>query len=359
MSKVITMTKGDWIIKLLNDPDRKSLLRIIYECFYLLLVYRELPVHYFSRYLFKKSTTNIRNYLPNNFLGEKVTPFFNDKKAKEVLDNKLFFDLFYKQFAISLPRILMYNSRRTFVIGSRSFVVNTIYDIISLIEEIFKENPSYDSILIKKTSYSSSGDNIYKVFRDQFKTNPESLTEIYSEVIKSEYLFQETIRQHPDLNKLNSSCVNTMRMDTFIDSDGKPDIISGFIRMSITNEYVDNLNRGGCLVSIDLQTGKLKKFGYSIFKTSDAKILTEHPITKTVFENFTIPYFTQAKELVLKTASNTPGLRLVGWDVAVGESGPIIIEGNSDYEIRGSDFANGGYLANNTFRKVLHEINFL
>jgi hypothetical protein len=150
-----------------------------------------------------------------------------------------------------------------------------------------------------------------------------------------------------------------MRMDTFIDSDGKPDIISGFIRMSIINEYVDNLNRGGCLVSIDLQTGKLKKFGYSIFKTSDAKILTEHPITKTVFENFTIPYFTQAKELVLKTASNTPGLRLVGWDVAVGESGPIIIEGNSDYEIRGSDFANGGYLANNTFRKVLHEINFL
>ena len=54
-----------------------------------------------------------------------------------------------------------------------------------------------------------------------------------------------------------------------------------------------------------------------------------------------------------------PGLRLVGWDVAVGESGPILIEGNSDYIIRGNDFTDEGYLANTTFRKVLHEINYL
>jgi hypothetical protein len=148
-------------------------------------------------------------------------------------------------------------------------------------------------------------------------------------------------------------------MDTFINRDGKIDIISGHIRMSINNLHVDNMNAGGCFVSIDLQTGKLKKFGYSIFKTIGTKILTEHPITKTVFENVTIPYFPEAKELVLKTASYMPGLRLVGWDVGIGESGPVIIEGNSDYEIRGSDFANGGYLANTTFRKVLHEINYL
>jgi hypothetical protein len=54
-----------------------------------------------------------------------------------------------------------------------------------------------------------------------------------------------------------------------------------------------------------------------------------------------------------------PGLRLIGWDVAIGESGPVLIEGNSNYEISGSDFLNGGYLANTTFRKVLHEINYL
>ena len=69
--------------------------------------------------------------------------------------------------------------------------------------------------------------------------------------------------------------------------------------------------------------------------------------------------FSQAKELVLRTAKYMPGLRLVGWDVAIGETGPVLVEGNSDYDITGNDLVDGGYLANTQFRKVLHEINYL
>jgi hypothetical protein len=53
-----------------------------------------------------------------------------------------------------------------------------------------------------------------------------------------------------------------------------------------------------------------------------------------------------------------PELRLVGWDVAIGESGPVLIEGNSDYDISGNDLADEGYRANNIFRKVLHEMKY-
>ena len=359
MTKLIQRTKLDLFIELLKDPDRKPLFRIFYEFFNLFFIYRELPVHYFSRYLFKKGITNIKDYLPNKFLGEKIIPFFNDKNVKEVLDNKLYFDFFYSQFNISLPKIIMYNHKKMFVVGNKSIIVNIPHDFTILLEEIFKQNSSYDSIMIKKTCASSGGCDVYKLFQHQFRTNPEIINEIYSEVIKSGFLFQETIKQHPDLNKLNSSCINTIRFDTFIDSDGKIDIISGYIRMSINNLCVDNTSLGGCWVGIDLQTGKLKKFGYSLLKSIGVKVLTEHPITKTIFENLSIPLFPQAKELVLKAASFMPGLRLVGWDVAIGESGPVIIEGNSDYSISGNDLADGGYLANTTFRKVLHEINYL
>jgi hypothetical protein len=77
------------------------------------------------------------------------------------------------------------------------------------------------------------------------------------------------------------------------------------------------------------------------------------------FENFEIPLFEQAKELVLKAAACMPGLRLVGWDVALGESGPVLVEGNSDYDIAGNDTADDGYRANPVFRKVLKELNFI
>lgn len=360
MTKLNKLTNLELCTELLKDPDRKPLLRIIYELFYLFFLYRELPVHYFSRYLFKKGTTNIKDYLPNHFLGKKITHVLNDYRVKEVLDNKLFFDLFYRQFNISLPKILMYNHRSMFVANNKLIKVNNAGDFRILLAGIFKNNPSYDSILIKKTCSSSSGFNIYKLFKYQVKENLETIYEIYSEVIKTEFLFQETVKQHSDLNKLNSSCLNTIRMDTFIDCNGKIAIISGYARMSINNLYVDNISSGGCQVGIDLNNGRLKKNGYSRLKSSSmVKVLTEHPITKTIFENFNIPFFPQAKELVLKTASCMPGLRLVGWDVAIGESGPVLIEGNSDYYIGGNDLADEGYLANTEFRKILHEINFL
>jgi hypothetical protein len=146
-------------------------------------------------------------------------------------------------------------------------------------------------------------------------------------------------------------------MDTFIDEEGNSDVISAYIRMSTSNSHVDNFNEGGCAVGIVLETGKLKKYGYSSFKNVGVKVLTQHPVTKTVFENYSIPFLPQAKEMVLKAARLIPTLRLIGWDVAIGESGPVLIEGNSNYQISGSDFLNGGYLANKSFRKVLNEFN--
>jgi len=359
MTKSNERTKLDLFVEILKDPDRKPLLRMIYETFYLFLIYKEVPVHYFSRYLFKKDVSNIRDYLPNKFLGEKLIHLFNDNRVKEVLDNKLYFDLFYRQFNVNLPKIVMYNHRKIFIAGDKTLEVKNSHDFKFLLGTVFKLNPQWESIMVKKTYASSSGKNIYKLFLYQLESNPEIVNEIYSEVIKSEFLFQETIRQHSDLEKLNPACLNSIRIDTFTDIDGEVGIMSAYLRMSMNNNHVDNISSGGCLVGIVLQTGRLKKFGYSTLQRLGVKILTEHPVTKTVFENFSIPFFPQVQSLVLNAASLMPGLRLVGWDVAISESGPVLIEGNSDYAMSGNDFSYGGYLSNPTFRKVLNEINYL
>jgi hypothetical protein len=347
------------ISHVLKNPHRKSVPRILYESFILLLIYKEIPVHYFSRFLFNREIRNVKDYLPNKFLGEKVTPYFNNDRLKDVLDNKLYFDFFYRQFNVSLPKILLYNHLRIFVIDNKCVEVNTLDEFRSLLDDILNKNSGCDSILIKKTCSSSGGTNIFKIFNKQLQTEPETINELYKTVIKSEFLFQETVRQHPALNRINYSCLNTIRFDTYIDKSGNIDIISAYFRMSLNNAHIDNISSGGCFVSIDLQTGNLKKHGYSMFNSSGLRVFTIHPITNVVFEDFAIPFFHQAKELVLKTAAYMPGLRLVGWDVAIGETEPVIIEGNSNYEIRASDFANGGYLANKTFRKVLREIKYL
>jgi hypothetical protein len=357
MTGSLKLTYRELLIQLLKDPDRKPLIKIVTEFFYLFFIYKELPKHYFSRYLFKKGIHNIRDFLPNKFLDEKIFSRFSDIKVKEVLDNKLYFYLFYRQFNLSIAQVLMFNHRSMFIAAGKSTEIRTLNDFTLLLEGIFKNNPSFESIMVKKTYSSSSGRHVYKIFRNQLKTDPETIGKLFNEVIQTSYIFQETLSQHAELSKLNPSCINTIRMDTFIDGEGNGNVISAYIRMSTSNSHVDNFNEGGCAVGISLETGRLKKYGYSSFKNVGVKVLTQHPITKTIFENFNIPFLPQAKELVLKAARLVPELRLIGWDVAIGESGPVLIEGNSNYQISGSDFLYGGYRANNSFRKVLNEFN--
>jgi hypothetical protein len=340
---------------ILKDKNRKSISTILKELIQLLILHRRIPGIYFSRHLYRKEKKNIKDYLPNKLLWS-LADIFNDQQAANVLYNKLFFDLFYGQFGLSLPRVLMYNHKNVFVSGGRSFVINSAQDLQNVLEDLFTNKSSSGSLFIKKTYGSYGGDFTYKI---SSPLDPKITGELFLEVVKSGYLFQETIVQHPKLNELNPSSINSIRMDTFIDKSGQIEIISAYLRMSVKNLYVDNISSGGCCVGVDLQSGKLNKYGYTSFTKAEGDILTRHPLSGTIFEGFTIPHFTQAKELVIKAAGYCPGLRLIGWDVAIGQSGPILIEGNCGYDISLNDLTYGGFLTNPTFRKVLGEINYI
>jgi hypothetical protein len=354
-----------WPVKLfidvLKDPDRKPIPRMISEILYLTFIFKRFPLHYFSSYLFKNWRINIGDFFPARFLYYKIKPFLNENEVREVLENKLYFYFFYKQIDIRTPEIPMYNFRKMFASSKKSIEINNTLDFKKLLQDLFKQNPSFDSLLIKKTYWSHGGEKIFKIYVDQIDKEPDIINELYFEVIKSDFLFQETIELHTELNVLNPSCLNTIRFDTIIDPDSKIEIISGYMRMrmSINNHCVDNTSSGGCYVGIDISTGRLKREAYLDLRHCGVKVLFAHPITRVVFENFAIPFFSQAKELAIWTASYTPGLRIVGWDVGIGETGPLLIEGNSDYDISGNDITYGGYLANPVFRKVLQELNYL
>lgn len=344
---------------ILKDPESKSVLKIAYENFILLLYHKRLPKHYYSKFLFKKNITNIKDYYTENFLYYKLKPLFNEIAVRDVVENKLYFDFFYSQFNIRLPKILMYNHRKVFVKGRLSYEINNVSDFKKELAKIFEQNPSYNSIYVKRTYGSYGGDYVFRITREQLNSESDFIDHLYSDVIKAGFLFQETVSQHPGLNKLNASSLNTIRIDTFIDKEGNIDVISAYLRMSINNKHVDNISSGGCQVGINLQTGKLKKEGYSSFSNVGVKVFTSHPVTGVVFEDFEIPFFTEVKEMVVKVAGYMPGLRLVGWDVAISESGPVLIEGNSDYAMGGNDISEGGYRTNTIFRKMLRELNYI
>ena len=145
----------------------------------------------------------------------------------------------------------------------------------------------------------------------------------FNNCIQNRIFLEEVIKQHPDMNKLCDKSVNTMRIMTFNDH-GHPRIIWMGLRVGNGINSIDNFHAKGMGVNIDIKTGKLA--GNAIDK--DLNVFELHPKTKVKFDGFQIPCFDEAKKMVLEASLESDKILVVGWDVAISDSGPVIIEGN-------------------------------
>ena len=58
-----------------------------------------------------------------------------------------------------------------------------------------------------------------------------------------------------------------------------------------------------------------------------------HPGTDIFMLGQLIPYWEEVKNLCCKAANKINQVRYIGWDVAIKEDGPILIEGNHDPDL--------------------------
>lgn len=144
-------------------------------------------------------------------------------------------------------------------------------------------------------------------------------------------LVEEYIQQHESINKIYPSVLNSIRIHTIRVQNISEIILPVSIRFgskaySKGSETKTDFD-GGITVEINLETGMLYKTGYHI-ETEKTSLLEEHPDTKAIFGNCTIPFMKELKTLVLKASELVPELNFIGWDIAITPKGPIIIEGN-------------------------------
>jgi len=138
------------------------------------------------------------------------------------------------------------------------------------------------------------------------------------------YLLEEPIRQHPVMNLLNPSSVNTCRIVSIMNEKDEVTILASFIRIGNGTAVVDNFNSGGMTAKVDVETGKIIEEAVN----KEGKMFENHPLSGTKIKDYEIPYFQEAKEMVIKAAKLSPNVRYVGWDVAITEKGPTLVEGN-------------------------------
>ena len=171
--------------------------------------------------------------------------------------------------------------------------------------------------------------------------------------LKVDYIFQEAIDQHPELNRINPSCLNTLRILTGMAEDGSFPVLGAILRIGQGQKHIDNAHAGGLFAGVDRETGRLRSRAHAFIQFGGATY-EQHPDTGTVFDNFEIPYFAEAVDLAQRAHAKLP-LLYVGWDIGITPDGPVIIEGNSSAYLSFMEVAVGGFKSDPIVRAFLVE----
>ena len=345
----------DFYRVILKDPCRKNILIMSGEFLWFLLTNRSIARNYFLKYFYRKGFNNYSHYiLP--LKAQFRSWDMNDEIYCSIFWNKYLFEKFFSQFNLKLAKNLAHNVNSLFFVNGRVTQINTPDHFLDFIRTMTVEGSSTGTLFIKKTEDSFGGKNIFKILVEDLKSDNIDFNSLFVEIIKSGYLFQEAVIQHDLIKEINPFCVNTIRFDTYTNRNNEAKLISAFMRIGVNNTYVDNISCGGLFVGVNIEDGTLFPEAFTDITHGKGKHFTVHPATGFRFEGFQIPFFQEAKAMVLKAAGLVPRVKIIGWDVAIQSDGPIIIEGNVKPGLVLSEIAQKGFYNNPVALDLIDEL---
>jgi hypothetical protein len=207
-----------------------------------------------------------------------------------------------------------------------------------------------------KTTESSHGDNVWVIKDIVYEQDDATLTRfdgkqlLLSSILGSDSLvFESVIHQTKQFASFNESSVNTVRFMTTLWPDGSARIIATFIKIGRTGKCVDNAGGGGNVdVCVDTETGEIK---YAIQYDGWHKIkdIDVHPDSGNQLNGVIIENWDTIKKDVIGFQQAFPFCKAIGWDIAITDDGPVVIEANDFWDRTGQYFIRRGW------RNAIHE----
>lgn len=135
-------------------------------------------------------------------------------------------------------------------------------------------------------------------------------------------MLEEVVVNHPDIDKICSTSLNTLRIFTFV-KDGKVQILSTMLRCGILGAVVDNWGAGGVVYSVN-RDGFIDSFGVD----KKGNYYNYHPVTNIQMLGYYIPNYCDLESFVISIVEKQPKAIFCGLDIAITSEGFELIEIN-------------------------------
>ena len=247
------------------------------------------PFQYFRYNLYKKDCTlsieEMKDYIPDFFAYYLLFPkSFKDRNI--LCEDKKLMHIVNVGLKISQPNTLFFTENNTILSTSLDFINTTkCYNLI--------QKSNANKIFVKPTfGVGGKGIKVFNknnnIFLDSSSNTP--LDENYiSEIAKNNYIVQEGVNQHMDINKIYPYAINTFRIITEYNQGKEPKIIFSLLRMGCGGMQIDNASSGGIYIKINSESGLLGDEAIA----DDRKTYIKHPDTLFLFSNYKIPFWNE------------------------------------------------------------------
>ena len=331
------------------ECDRKSQKEILQDQLYFIRKYGDYEPFYFAYGFDRKEMTRERmtsEYLmPYQSFQAKINQLNNNNPSflytsRVITADKFYFNVFLERFGIPTPPLYCYIKDKQILYCDVQFKIDSQKKPYEQLEQLF----SNDMDAFCKPSSGQLGNGIFalkvensKIFIDGKQIEKSKLIEF---LLSANYLVQKRIYQHPIMNTLCDSTINSIRLQTVMTKEGVVVPFGAGLRMGRKGSSVDNWAKGGVFVGINMENGKLMATG--ILKPQYGTSTKEHPDTHIVFKDFEVPFYKEAEKMAVELHKRLYRCHSVGWDIAITEDGPMFIEGNGLWEISLVQATHGG-----------------
>jgi hypothetical protein len=268
------------------------------------------------------TTDELKNYIPHFFYNYLFLPFYTSSKFSIIANNKIITHHFLSALKINKPEMLCILFNRKLY---NNEMVSCSYEYI---EKQVRDN-NHEKIFVKPAD-GSGGQGIYifhKMENGHYKTRQNVIfnNQFLQTIGKNNnYIIQPGIIQDPEISKIFPGSVNTCRVLTE-NKEGNVRIVSAMLRIGRGHNDVDNASSGGICTNVNIRTGKFGNFAISY----NNEKFTRTPDTQFEFSNQGTSRWKEIEKFTVESAGKLPFFTYLGWDIALTQETPLVVEINS------------------------------
>lgn len=282
------------IVNKVHDRSGKNKIIIFFDMIICSIKYQAGYMDYYV-FNFENLKSNIRKTFITRGINNSYIRTMNNREYYHLFDNKVEFNKLFKKYL------------------NRDYL-----DLEDCTYDEFVEFTNKHKLFMAKPTNMQCGKGIEKI-----EIKKQNLKRLYNKLLENkQYLLEEFVCQSDEMNKLFPTSVNTLRIVSAY-KEGKTTILFRAIRIGNGKNVVDNFNHGG-MYSVINEKGIITKPAID----KEGNIYEVHPVSKTNIVGFEIPYFKEAIKMVKDASKVVKEVGLVGFDIAITNNGPVMIEGN-------------------------------